>query len=110
MGEAMLFPGRALPDGFVEIGPVRTRALHAVPAGPVKVAIRPEAWRLAPAGAGGLGGTISKHAYLGSYQELTVLTDVGSIFVVSSDVARRWQLGDRPSLQLPERGVSVVPA
>jgi iron(III) transport system ATP-binding protein len=110
MGEAMLFPGRALPGGVVEIGAVRTRALHDVAAGPVKVAMRPEAWRLAPAGAGGLAGTVSKHAYLGSYQELTVLTDLGSIFVVSSDVAGHWRVGDRLSLHLPERGVSVVPA
>jgi iron(III) transport system ATP-binding protein len=110
MGEAMLLPGRASAGGVVEIGAVRTRALHEVTAGPVKVAMRPEAWRLAPAGAGGLVGTVSKHAYLGSYQELTVLTDLGSIFVVSPDVARRWQVGDRLSLHLPERGVSVVAA
>jgi iron(III) transport system ATP-binding protein len=110
MGEAMLFPGQALPGGVVEIGPVRARALHAVPVGPVKVSIRPEAWRLAPPGAGGLGGAVSKHAYLGSYQELTVQTDIGSIFVVSSDVAKQWQVGDLLSLHLPERGVSVVPA
>jgi iron(III) transport system ATP-binding protein len=110
MGEAMLFSGEALPGGMVAIGPARTRALHPVQPGPVKIAIRPEAWTLGPAGDGGLQGTVSKHAYLGSFQELTVETSLGSIFVVSADVVRQWQIGDPLSLQLPVRGVSVVRA
>jgi iron(III) transport system ATP-binding protein len=110
MGEAMLFAGHVLPGGEVAIGSARTRALHAVEPGPVKVAIRPEAWTLGAPDNGGLHGTVSKHAYLGSFQELTVDTSLGAIFVVSSDVKRRWQVGDALSLQLPQRGVSVVRA
>jgi iron(III) transport system ATP-binding protein len=94
----------------VAIGSARARALHAVEPGPVKVAIRPEAWTLGAPGNGGLQGTVSKQAYLGSFQELTVDTSLGAIFVVSSDVKRQWQVGDALSLQLPQRGVSVVRA
>jgi iron(III) transport system ATP-binding protein len=110
MGEAMLFVGNVSSSGEVAIGGARARALHAVEPGPVKVAIRPEAWTLGAPGQDGLHGTVSKHAYLGSFQELTVDTSLGAIFVVSSDVKQQWQVGDQLSLQLPQRGVSVVRA
>ncbi len=46
MGEAMLFDGVALADGTVQLGPLRVRPRLPVAAGAVKVAVRPEAWRL----------------------------------------------------------------
>ena len=46
MGEAMLFDGQALADGTVRLGPLTVTPRKPVPAGPVKVAVRPEAWRL----------------------------------------------------------------
>jgi iron(III) transport system ATP-binding protein len=93
----------------VQIGPVRTRAMHATAPGAVKVAIRPEAWTLGAAGQVGVPGKVAKHAYLGSFQELTVDTELGAIFVMSADVQRHWQVGDSVTLRLPERGVCVVP-
>jgi iron(III) transport system ATP-binding protein len=84
--------------------------------GPVKAAIRPEAWvigdasdRSAPGGAGGLAGIVSKQAYLGSFHELTVETGLGPIFVVCADTAQDWASGDTVTLSLTGRGVSVVP-
>ena len=110
MGEAMLFAGEVLDGGEMRIGPVRTRLVQAAPPGPVKVAIRPEAWTLDLPDAAGVPGTVARHAYLGSFQELTVDTALGAIFVMSADVQRHWQVGDRVTLRLPERGVCVVPA
>ncbi len=110
MGEAMLFAGEVQADGTVRIGPLHTRALNAVPPGAVKVAIRPEAWVVGPQGASGMQGRVSKHAYLGSFQELTVDTPLGNIFIVSGDVEHHWRVGESLSLRLPERGVSVVAA
>jgi iron(III) transport system ATP-binding protein len=111
MGEALLFSGEVLSNGMVEIGPLKLKALHKVRPGPIKAAIRPEAWTVGlPGEPGGLNGVVSKLAYLGSFYELTVDTDLGSIFVVSPDVSRSWQIADRVSLSPPARGVSVVPA
>jgi iron(III) transport system ATP-binding protein len=108
MGEAMLFAGEALDGDVVQIGPVRTKSVHKTAPGPVTVAIRPEAWCIEAPDRDGVPGTVAKHAYLGSFQELTVDTPLGAIFVRSSDVRRQWQVGDPVTLQLPERGVCVV--
>ena len=110
MGEAMLFAGEALADGTVRLGPLSVRSRRPVAAGKVKVAVRPEAWRVAPAGAGALTGRLVKHAYLGSLIELTVATELGEVFVVSPDVERRWSDGEELGLRLGERSVSVVAA
>jgi iron(III) transport system ATP-binding protein len=108
MGEAMLFAAHADADGAVRLGPLTLPARRALPAGPVKVAVRPEAWSVVAPGAGALDGTLLKHAYLGSFQELTVATAIGEIFVVSPEPARSWAVGSTIGLRLGERGVSVV--
>ena len=61
----------------------------------------------APAG-DALDGTLLKCAYLGSFQELTIATAIGDIFVVSPDVQRQWTVGETMALRLSGNGVSVV--
>eukprot|EP01037_Dinobryon_pediforme_P016613 gene16613-16794_t len=51
--------------------------------GPVKVAVRPEAWRIHRQGAGLLPARLDKRAYLGAVYEYTFETALGHIFVVS---------------------------
>jgi len=109
MGEAVLFPGESMADGTVRVGPLRIKPRRAVQAGPIKAAIRPEAWVISAAGGQGLDGVVAKHAYLGSFCELTIDTGLGPIFVVSADTARDWSIGDGVTLSLTGRGVSVVP-
>ena len=114
MGEAMLLPGRALADGHIALGPLRFMPRHAVAAGPVQVAVRPEAWALDVPGASEpgatLAATVAKVAYLGSVLELTLDTELGSIFVVSPQVERDWRPGQAAQLRLQGHGVSVVAA
>ncbi|MBL8361166.1 MAG: ABC transporter ATP-binding protein [Rubrivivax sp.] len=113
MGEAMLFSGEAQADGTVRLGPLTVRSRRPVAPGKVKVAVRPEAWQVLPAGQGAgtaLQGQLTKQAYLGSFVELTVGTELGEIFVVSPDVDRPWAVGDMLALQLSGRSVSVVAA
>jgi iron(III) transport system ATP-binding protein len=118
MGEAMLFSATADAQGRVALGPLTLQSSRPVPAGPVKVAVRPEAWQVVGAEGGGAGGatgdalagTLAKCAYLGSFLELTVATAIGEIFVVSPDVSRRWTIGDTLGLRLGGTGVSVVEA
>jgi iron(III) transport system ATP-binding protein len=116
MGEAMLFEGQVLASGHVQVGPLLVPAARPTPAGAVKVAVRPEAWLVAPAAQGRvdaqqlLPGQLLKLAYLGSFWELTVATSLGEIFVISPDVARSWTVGDAVLLGLASSGVSLVAA
>jgi iron(III) transport system ATP-binding protein len=111
MGEAMLFDGEALADGSVRLGPLLVQPRQPVAPGPVKVAVRPEAWRLSlDQAAPGLPGKVQKCAYLGSFQELTLDTALGAIFVVSPELERPWQLGQAAWLSLAGHGLSVVAA
>ena len=86
MGEALLFPRSATADGRVQLVPLTITPRHAVKAGPVKVAVRPDAWTpLAPDAlsspvAGTLAATVSKCAYLGSVLEVTLATELGDLF------------------------------
>ena len=110
MGEAMLFDAQALTDGSVRLGPLSVRPRQPVAAGPVKVAVRPEAWRLSASTVPGLPATVRKCAYLGSFQEVTLDTELGSIFVVSAELEPSWQPGQPAWLSLAGHGLSVVAA
>jgi len=110
MGEAMLFDGMSLADGSVQLGPINIPRAQALAPGRVKVAVRPEAWQVLPAGQAALRGTVLRTAYLGSAHEVTVETELGPIFVVSPDLERVWRPGDSVSLQFDGHGLSVVAA
>jgi iron(III) transport system ATP-binding protein len=109
MGEAMLFDATAEAGGLVRLGPLQVAPRTSVAAGPVKVAVRPEAWLVGAANGPGLAGTVSKAAYLGSVYEYQVDTELGNLFVVAPHLSQRRHPGDRVALRLAERGVSVVP-
>ena len=110
MGEAMLFPAAAQPDGTVRLGPLRLRPADAIVPGPVRVAVRPEAWLLASPASGELAATLRKSAYLGSVREYTFDTELGPIFVVSAEVDRAPAIGDAVGLRLAGHGWSIVAA
>ena len=108
MGEAMLFDGQVEGDGTVVLGPIRLTPRQPVPPGAVRVAVRPEAWRLSPQEPG-LEAVVQKSAYLGSTQELTLQSALGSIFVVWPEPEPLLRAGQRVWLALSGHGVSVVP-
>ena len=114
MGEAMLFDARVGADGLVALGPLRFAPRQTLGPGlvevAVKVAVRPEAWQIGPAGGAGLPAILTKLAYLGSLLELSFDTPLGAVFVVSPEVDRAWVPGAAASLGLGQRGVSVVVA
>ncbi len=106
MGEAMVFAGEAQADGQVTLGPLRLTPRHPVAAGAVKVAVRPEAWRIGTAG--GLPATLRKSAYLGGFYEYGFETALGPVFVVSTDLERPLAPGAETALGLGQHGVAVV--
>jgi iron(III) transport system ATP-binding protein len=107
MGEAMLFPARADASGTVVLGPLRIRPRQQACEGPVKVAVRPQAWHIGPPGTG-LAARLAKLAYLGCSYEYTFETELGPIFVVSPDLAHVVHIGADVGLGLADHGVSVV--
>jgi iron(III) transport system ATP-binding protein len=109
MGEATVFAARADGSGRVTLGPLSFEPRQPVPAGAVKVAVRPEAWHVGPPGHG-LNGRLAKLSYLGSAYEYTFETELGPVFVLSSDLGRMLSLGSDVGLQLAGHGVSVVQA
>jgi iron(III) transport system ATP-binding protein len=109
MGEATLFAALADGSGRVTLGPLSFEPRQPVPAGAVKVAVRPEAWHVGPPGHG-LNGRLAKLSYLGSAYEYTFETELGLVFVLSSDLGRLLSLGSDVGLQLAGHGVSVVQA
>ncbi|MDB5818399.1 MAG: transporter ATP-binding protein [Rhizobacter sp.] len=114
MGEATVFPATTDAQGNVRLGPLTLPHRHGGPAGAVKVAVRPEAWRIASTDAigasTGLPALLRKAAYLGSFYEYSFDTELGPIFVVSNDLANPMAAGVRAALSLSRNGVSVVPA
>jgi iron(III) transport system ATP-binding protein len=108
MGEAMVFPAVAQPEGRVELGPLTLPSRYDIVPGIVKVAVRPEAWQIGAAI--GLPATLRKAAYLGSFYEYAFDTALGSVLVVSSDLSRPLVAGAQTTLSLGNHGVCVVPA
>ncbi len=110
IGEAMLFDGELLADGQVQLGPLRfqPRAPTALPPGPVLLAVRPQAWTLAPAGGPGLAATVIDSAYAGHALELSLATALGDVFVLAPDDGRPWAAGQAACLHLARSGVSVL--
>jgi iron(III) transport system ATP-binding protein len=108
MGEAMLFEGVAREDGTIRLGPVAFRPALPVAPGPVRVAVRPEAWQVRAAGAGALPAVVAKTAYLGSLCETTFDTALGAVFVASPAEGRMLRPGDAVSLDLGAHGHSVL--
>ena len=109
MGEAMLFPATALAGGVVQVGSMQLTPRNAVPAGAIKVAVRPEAWQIHRVGEG-MAAKLVKSAYLGSFFEYTFATELGNIFVISPDLTDVLPLGAEVKLTLASHGVSVVVA
>src|SRR3546814_5960450 len=82
---------------LVRIGAVERRLpARGLGPGAVKVAIRPEAIRIARNGSGGiLEADVVKATYLGSHMEYTLTTPLGDLFAVDSDVDHPAHVGER---------------
>jgi len=110
MGEAMLFDGVCSEQGKVSLGTLRITAPSGAGPGPVKVAVRPEAWIIKPVANDGLAARVLKRTYVGSTVEYTFSSLLGEIFVVSPEVKQTLAPGAPVSLHLADHGVSIVAA
>jgi iron(III) transport system ATP-binding protein len=127
LGEAALYPGECDGMGGVKLGSLRLSAVgHA--AGPVWIAIRPEAWGVEPLekppetldavmptpesprprAEGTIEATLEHFAWLGAIVELHFSTPVGAVFAWSTATARNWLPGARYVLSLAGAGYSIL--
>ncbi len=97
-------------DALVSIGAVERRLpARGLRSGAVKVAIRPEAIRIARGGvAGALEADVVKATYLGSHMEYTLATALGDLFVVDPDIDQPAAVGERVSVDFARSGVTLV--
>ena len=110
IGDANLLEGELAADGRLSLCPlVAPAARRDLAAGPVTVAVRPEAWRIGDAAPGALAGRVVKAAYLGGHCEYTVATAQGEQFVISPDVLTLRAPGSDVGLTLGETGIAIIP-
>jgi iron(III) transport system ATP-binding protein len=70
------------------------------PGDAVILAVRPEAWQILRPGEGQIDARVLKAAYLGNTREYSFDTVLGSIFVVTHDLANVLEPGDSASLRI----------
>ncbi|WP_342234491.1 ABC transporter ATP-binding protein [Inquilinus sp. OTU3971] len=94
----------------VQIGPLaQDLPRHGLQPGPARLAIRPTAVELAPAGADGLPGRVVHTAYLGDHVEYEVETGIGRLFVVDPAIERVMPPDSAVAVAFRDRGIALVP-
>jgi iron(III) transport system ATP-binding protein len=103
---------QSLDDGeaLVRIGAVERRLpARGLGLGAVRVAIRPEAIRIARNGSAGVfEADVLKATYLGSHMEYTLATPLGELFAIDPNIDHAAKAGDRVAVELSRRGVTLV--
>jgi iron(III) transport system ATP-binding protein len=79
--------------------------------GPIDLAIRPDAFRIAPeaANAEAMSGAILKAAYLGDRIEYTLGTPLGELLAIDRDVGQPRAIGSRVAIGFDPAGLAVIP-
>jgi iron(III) transport system ATP-binding protein len=115
IGDANIIDGQIVEERG-ENGLVRLDGLTAelprrgVGAGPVKLAVRPDAWILSTGtAAGGMPGSVVKASYLGGHVEYEVDAPIGRLFVVEHGRAEPLRPGTQVTIALANRGVAIIP-
>ncbi|MCB8822774.1 ABC transporter ATP-binding protein [Microvirga rosea] len=117
IGDANILEGILLdregPNARVRIGgAILTLPHRNANAGPVKLAVRPDAIFLeeGPTPSGGITGTVKKASYLGTQIEYDLESPVGSLFVVQYGRKEPIPPGTAVSVSFaPQRGVALIP-
>jgi iron(III) transport system ATP-binding protein len=113
MGDALILDAQAVDDSGLNIGPLSVQmAKPHNRVGQIRVATRPEAWRIvgahAPSGSHGLLGTINTAAFQGSHYEYTVATGLGELLVFDRDLSRSFSTGASVGLALDPHTLALL--
>jgi iron(III) transport system ATP-binding protein len=111
MGDMRLFEGWSDGCGTVQLGPLSLppRPAPAVPAGRVRVVVRPQAWRIGPAHAPGLPARVLRSACTGAHVEYFLDSPLGELLALTPRTPRQHENGAPVSLTLTAQGVAVLP-
>lgn len=109
MGDAMVFDAKALDAYAIEIGGLNLRLPIAHNRqGPLRVAVRPEAWRIVADHEVGIAGEIRSAAFLGGHREYTVKTPLGELLVFDRDLSRNMVVGQFTRLSLDTNTLALL--
>ena len=108
MGDAAVYDGHVDAQGGVRLGPLQWATEQTRREGPVRLVVRPQAWRLAPASGQGLAGQVESVAFEGRLTVYRVHTALGSIQVHRHHERQGLQAGAPVSVFLDGAGVSVL--
>ena len=108
MGDAAVYDGHVDAQGGVRLGPLQWATEQTRREGPVRLVVRPQAWRLSPASGQGLPGQIESVAFEGRLTIYRVLTALGPIQVHRHHERQGLQAGAPVSVFLDGAGVSVL--
>ena len=108
MGDAAVFDAEADADGRLRLGPLCLGPGLTRRQGRVRLVVRPEAWRIAPASGDGLAGKLVARAFEGRLTQYQVLTELGRLLVLVHHEQQALQVGAPVSLFLDGPGVSVL--
>ena len=109
MGEMRLFEAWRAADGLVHLGSLRLALGDGLPEGPVRLVVRPEAWRIVPAHAPGLASRVLRSACTGPHIEYELASPWGDVLVRTPRTSRRHETGAPVSLSLTPHGAWVLP-
>jgi iron(III) transport system ATP-binding protein len=116
MGDALILDAQATGVTQLTIGPLKVELAepHGKD-GAVRVAARPEAWRLVGAAqhedfavANQLNAKVKTCAFLGSHFEYTLDTELGELLVFDRDLSRRFEVGSAVGVGLDSHTLAVV--
>jgi len=110
MGDMRLFEAWSDGCGTVKMGPLHLSHPVHTSAGPVRVVVRPQAWRIGPAHAPGMPAKVLRSACLGAQVEYTLGSALGELLALTPRVPRQHENGAPVSLTLASQGVSILPA
>ncbi len=109
MGDAAIFDAHAGADGHLWLGTLDLGPSPGTRFGPVKLVVRPQAWRMEPACGDGLAGKVISRAYVGRQTEYQVCTVLGTLFILHAGEHTGWRPGSPVSLFLRMQAFSVLP-
>ncbi|WP_406857891.1 ABC transporter ATP-binding protein [Alsobacter sp. KACC 23698] len=98
--------------GLIRVGPMTLDlARRGAAAGPVKLAVRPDALAISLAGQGrpGIEGVVEHSSYLGRSLEYRVSSALGDLFVVDAGRAQVHPPGSKVHVGFAEAGIVVLP-
>lgn len=110
MGDMRLFEAWSDGCGTVKMGPLHLSYPVHTSVGPVRVVVRPQAWRIGPAHAPGMPARVLRSACLGAQVEYTLGSPLGELLALTPRVPRQHENGAPVSLTLASQGVSILPA